>query len=506
MANKEKQAVWLYPEVKELLTTHMAAANAKSQSDFIEKAIRFYAGYLDCNSENMTEYLGETVSAVIDGIVKGSEQRISRALFKLAVQSAIQSHILAAVTDVDETDVGKQRNQYKSYKPEPGMTPRQIEKEVQRQAILFEEDCKRGQITAAVKFETFAEQWFEEYAKVNLRSTSYSRMKQLTKRIYPALGHKRLDKITSRDIQKFVTDLLINGKNMNNGKPLSRKTAVHHLSLISDVFSYAIRMGMLTDNPCRRVVVPKSEQEEKQIYTLDEVKTLYEHLRDEPMKYQVYLLLSIYSGFRRSEMLGLEWKDIDFENSLIHVRRTSQYTKEKGIYTDTTKTRKSKRVSKFPPSIMNLLKQFKTEQDKEAKQLGTKWEDHDRLFTKWNGAPMNPQTPFEWLQGYCERIGIPFRNIHSLRHLHASLLIFEGVDVVAVSADMGHSVVGTTLNLYSHMFQEARARNCDAISNALSFTNEVKAKEEKHSEDSTEGTYEDEDEQEEEQFGQVFGA
>ena len=119
---------------------------------------------------------------------------------------------------------------------------------------------------------------------------------------------------------------------------------------------------------------------------------------------------------------------------------------------------------------------------------------------------MNPQPPFEWLQGYCERIGIPFRNIHSLRHLHASLLIFEGVDVVAVSADMGHSVVGTTLNLYSHMFQEARARNCDAISNALSFTNEVKAKEEKHSEDSTEGTYEDEDEQEEEQFGQVFGA
>lgn len=104
---KEKQAVWLYPEVKELLTTHMAAANAMSQSDFIEKAIRFYAGYLDCNSENMTEYLGETVSAVIDGIVKGSEQRISRALFKLAVQSAIQSHILAAVTDVDETDVGK---------------------------------------------------------------------------------------------------------------------------------------------------------------------------------------------------------------------------------------------------------------------------------------------------------------------------------------------------------------------------------------------------------------
>lgn len=401
---------------------------------------------------------------------------------------------------------GKQRNQYKSYKPEPGMTKRQIEKEVQRQAILFEEDYKRGQITAAVKFETFAEQWFEEYAKVNLRPTSYARMKQLTKRVYPAIGHKRLDKITARDIQKFVTDMLVNGKNMNTGKPLSRKTAVHHLSFISDVFSYAVRMGMLCDNPCRRVFVPKQEQEEKQIYTIEQVKILYENLKSEPMKYQVYLLLSIYSGYRRSEMLGLEWKDIDFEHDLIHVRRTSQYTSEKGIYTDTTKTRKSKRVSKMPVSIMNLLRQFKADQNEEARRLGTKWEDYDRLFTKWNGAPMNPQTPFEWLKGYCERIGIPFRNIHSLRHLHASLLIFEGVDVVAVSEDMGHSVVGTTLNLYSHMFQEAKARNCDAISNALSFTNEVNTEEEKPAEDSNEDISENEDEQEEEQLGQVFGA
>ena len=407
---------------------------------------------------------------------------------------------------------GKQRNQYKSYKPEPKAaisralaSKRQIEKEMQRQAILFEEDCKRGQITAAVKFETFAEQWFEEYAKVNLRPTSYARMKQLTKRVYPAIGHKRLDKITARDIQKFITDMLTNGRNLNNGKPLSRKTAVHHLSFISDVFSYAVRMGMLCDNPCRRVFVPKQEQEEKQIYTIEQVKILYENLKSEPMKYQAYLLLSIYSGYRRSEMLGLEWKDIDFEHDLIHVRRTSQYTSEKGIYTDTTKTRKSKRVSKMPASIMNLLRQFKADQNEEARRLGTKWEDYDRLFTKWNGAPMNPQTPFEWLKGYCERIGIPFRNIHSLRHLHASLLIFEGVDVVAVSEDMGHSVVGTTLNLYSHMFQEAKARNCDAISNALSFTNEANTEEEKPAKDSYEDIYVNEDEQEEEQLGQVFG-
>ena len=171
------------------------------------------------------------------------------------------------------------------------MTPRQIEREVNKMAVLFEEECMRGQITSAIKFQRFAEQWFEEYAKINLRPTSYARMKQLTKRVYPALGHKRIDKITARDIQRFITDMMINGRNETTGKPLSRKTAVHHLSFISDVFTYAIRMGMLSDNPCRRVFVPKQEQLEKEIFTLDEVRTLFANLDNEPMKYQLYLCL-----------------------------------------------------------------------------------------------------------------------------------------------------------------------------------------------------------------------
>ena len=394
---------------------------------------------------------------------------------------------------------GKQHNQYKLWKPKPGMTPRQIEKEVRRQAILFEEDCKQGQITSAVKFETFAEQWIEEYARINLRPTSFSKIGQLKKRVYKAIGHKRLDKITSCDIQKFITGLLTTEKNLLNGKPLSRKTAIHHLSFISDVFSYAVRMGMLSNNPCSRVVVPKLEETEKEIYTLDEVKKLFDHLTDEPLHFQVYLTLAIYSGFRRSEMLGLEWKDIDFTYGTVKVRRTSQYTAEKGIYTDTTKTKKSRRISKFPANVMDLLKRYQQEQAEEAQRIGSKWEDHDRVFTKWNGAPMHPQTPYKWLRSYCERIDIPFRGIHSLRHLHASLLIYEGMDVVAVSADMGHSVVGTTLNLYSHMFQEARARNCEAITNALHFTTPQASPQPLPSAEADPGI------EEEEAFGQTFG-
>ena len=69
----------------------------------------------------------------------------------------------------------------------------------------------------------------------------------------------------------------------------------------------------------------------------------------------------IYSGLRRGKMLGLEWKDVDFENNIISVHRTSNYTAKKGIYTDTTKTKKSQRSLKFPQSVMDLLREYKNE-------------------------------------------------------------------------------------------------------------------------------------------------
>lgn len=284
-----------------------------------------------------------------------------------------------------DTD-GNQVIRAKTWKPEEGMTPRQIEKEVQRQAFLFEEKCLNGQVTATIKFEEFAEQWFEEYARLNLRHTSFERMKQLTARVYPAIGYLRLDKITGRHIQQFINDLALNGKSQKTGKPLSRKTVVHHLSFISDVFGYVVKMEMLADNPCKRVSVPKGEKKEKRIYTLEEIEQLFRLLETAPLKYRTFFTLAVYSGFRRGELLGLEWKDIDWDSGVISVRRTSNYTADKEIYTDTTKTKKSQRSLKFPLVVMDLLKMFKAEQDEERRNLGSKWVETDRLFVKWNAS------------------------------------------------------------------------------------------------------------------------
>ena len=339
---------------------------------------------------------------------------------------------------------GTQVTQRMTWTPEPDMTPLQIKKELNRQAILFEENCKQGQIVSAVKFENFAEEWFEDYAKLNLKNTTYVRQRRLTKRTYAAIGHIRLDKLTTREIQKFINSLAKDGVNEHNGKPLSRKTMVHYLSFISTVIDYAIKMDMLSDNPCKRVTIPKGSKKERKIYTMAETQRFIKLLEDEPLKWRAFFTLIIYSGMRRGEILGLEWKDIDMITGLIHIQRTSNYTKDKGIYTDTPKTESSVRYIKVPPEIIDLLKTYKAEQDTERERIADRWQDTDRLFVKWDGQPMNPDSPYSWLRRFCKENDLPCYGLHSFRHLYTSLLVGSGIDPTTVSGMLGHSQVSTT--------------------------------------------------------------
>lgn len=305
----------------------------------------------------------------------------------------------------------------KTWKPTPGMTERQIEKEVARQAIMFEEYCKKGIVTVNVKFKEFAEKWLNDFARVNLKKTTFQRMKNTTIRVYAAFGHLSVDSITRGQIQAFVDDMAKNGKNMKTGKPLSRKSIVHHLNFLSDVFNYALRFDMIDSNPCNHIFVPKGEKKEKEIYTVEEMKQLFKLVNQyAPLKYKAFLTLAVYSGFRNGELMGLEWKDVDWENNVISVRRTSNYTVTDGNYTDTPKTKSSIRSLKLPQQVFDVLSELRESQLKNKENLGTKWIDSDRLFVTEIGKPLHRGSPYKWQREFTERHGMRFCDIHSLRH------------------------------------------------------------------------------------------
>ena len=165
-------------------------------------------------------------------------------------------------------------------------------------------------------------------------------------------------------------------------------------------------MQMLSDNPCKNVVMPSKKTKERKLYTLEEVQKmldLFEEESEANYKYTIFFTLAAFTGLRRGELLGLEWKDIDWENDLIKVVRTSEYTKEKGIYTDTPKTESSKRFIKLPPELMQKLKDFKAWQDGYKAKLGTKWIECDRLFTKTDGTPMGMRQAYKFFERFCAK-------------------------------------------------------------------------------------------------------
>ena len=353
-----------------------------------------------------------------------------------------------------------------TYKPDPTKSDKWNEKELNKQAVMFEESCKKGQTSTSMKFEVFAREWFKDYAELKLKRNTVSNYHNLEKRAYASLGHIRVDKITPLDIQHFVRSLVADG--------LSTETVKSHVRFVSTVLSYAVKKRVLTYNPCATVDYPIAQEKERDFYSVDEVKRLLGLLRnegeqDEQQKpFALFFTLAAYMGARKGELLGLEWRDIDFNNDTITISRAYYYDSHRREYfTDTPKTKQSRRTLKMPSHVMDALKDFKAWQDTQKEIWGGSWVDTDRLFTQPNGEPMNTNKPYNYLREFCKRSGMRMCNVHSFRHFNASALINSGVDVVTVQTALGHSTPSTTLNFYSHNFSNAQTRAMVAIANAI---------------------------------------
>jgi integrase len=370
---------------------------------------------------------------------------------------------------------GKQVRQSMTWQPPENMTARQIEKELQRQAVIFEENCKLGKIVATVKFQDFAEKWFCEYAELKLKKNTLENYRGLSTRIFREIGHLRMDRVTPRHIQKFILDMT-NGEGQlgkHGGGKLSAKAVKHHVALISTIFTHAVKMQVVSTNPCAAVTLPKPDTKEREIYSEKETQLILDLLQqtlDEDKKEfhnVVYCILAFFSGFRRGELLGLEFRDIDFSRNIISVNRTSNYTCKDKIFTDTPKTKTSYRTVKMPQEIMDLLNEYKAHRSDYIDSVGDQWHESDRLFTTWCGKPMYPTTTTKFFKRFCERHGIRYLCLHTARHFAASSLINAGLDVKVVQNFLGHSTAQTTLGIYCHAFNSAQAAAMTAISGTI---------------------------------------
>lgn len=364
----------------------------------------------------------------------------------------------------------------KTWVPEPGMTEKQIEKELERQKVLFEEQVKQGiSPDTSIRFKDFADRWLVEYAKDHLAPKTFSRYVDYLKRINEGIGHIRLKELTPFHLNAFYKNLaedgiskrmvkLPNGK-LVNGK-LSPKTVHEHHVVISKILNTAVKWAVLDKNVALQADPPKVPYRE--INYLDETETrrMIFLLNNEPIQYRAMILLLLFTGMRRGELCGLEWKDIDFDTRKLKIVRSSQYLGGGQMFTKEPKTKAGIREISLSENTCCILQEYRLWQSRERLKLGELWKDTDRLFTQWNGIPIHPDTITGWFSRFIKRNNFPHVTLHSLRHTNATLLIAEGTDVCTVSKRLGHANTATTLNIYTHALHskdEEAAQKLDEV-------------------------------------------
>ena len=360
---------------------------------------------------------------------------------------------------------GKQIRQHMTWTPRPGMTERQIEKELDRQKKLFDEQVKNDQTrNGNIRFQHFAEQYLREYVQLRLKAKTAWDYQQKLERINRAIGHIKLKDLKPAHINSFYAILQEDGMHTQSGEKLSQRTVHAYHRVLSAALSKAVKWEYISENPAKRAAPPPLGKPKTTYLDEPDARRLLELLHNEPIRWRTMITFDLLSGLRRGELLGLRWCDIDAESQTIVINQTSNYVPGRGVYIDTPKNDTSNRPLHLTKSVFILLEEYKAWQDNQRDICGDAWRDKDgRVFTAEDGAPVFPDSITQWFSKFVKRVGLPKVTVHSLRHTYASLMIAEDVSLVVVSNQLGHANPSTTANIYAHAIASAKAKAAQTL-------------------------------------------
>lgn len=247
---------------------------------------------------------------------------------------------------------------------------------------------------------------------------------------------------------------------------LSSKSLKMTLSLLHASYDHAIRAHQLEENPCKMINIPEGKKKrEIRILHKDEIQPFLNALATVPLDDKVCYELALFMGLRRSEILGLKETDVDLVNRVLRIHNTRHRVDGQNL-DQITKTRLSTRILALPDIlVMDIAALLQSRQN-------FKYEKVDYLIQDGFGNVILPNTICARLRRMEEQNNLPNVTLHGLRHTYASLLNFEGVDIARISRELGHSNLATTMNIYTHIFEEASvsSRGIAKVINSLDFT------------------------------------
>lgn len=314
---------------------------------------------------------------------------------------------------------------------------------------VFKEACK---LTVA----EWSDIWDKEYL-ISVKPRMQEAYRSILKtHIRPKLGAIKLEMLNAPTIQHFYNELSQKGR--------SPKTVKNIHGVLHEMLQQAVRIGYLRVNPTDACTLPRVVK--KEIKPLDE-EAIRQFLKAvQGHRFELLYLITLFTGMREGEILGLSWDRVDFDKGTLLIDRQLQRAKDKeGQRQYSLVSLKNDKWRRITPAgfVMDLLNQQRIHQTEWRLRAGPAWEDSGLVFTNELGHHLSPHTVYHNFKRLVASIGIPEARVHDLRHSYAVAAIRSGDDIKTVQGNLGHATASFTLDVYGHVTDQMKKESADRM-------------------------------------------
>jgi len=362
----------------------------------------------------------------------------------------------AIVLEIRDPETGKRKRKWHSFEG----TKR--EAQIERSRLIAELTGGAYVEPARTTLAAFLDRWLD-HVKTQVSPRSYERYCELArKNIMPLLGGVMLSRLQPAMISRAYSLALAGGRCDRTGG-LAPRTVHHMHRILRQALQQAVIWGVLARNPAGAVRPPKTERTALETYDVAQTAELLDSMRATRMFMPV--ALAVLCGLRRGEIAALRWRNVDLSTAQISVVESAEQTKEAVRYKE-PKSGRARTVA-LSETMVEELRAHRLAQTQELLRLGVRISDDTFVVAQVDGNPLQPRSiTHEWVR-LISRAALPRIRFHDLRHAHATHLLASGVHPKVASERLGHSQVGITLNLYSHVLPGMQADAASRVDVAL---------------------------------------
>jgi integrase len=361
----------------------------------------------------------------------------------------------AIVLDVRDPATGKRKRKWHSFRG----TKREAQNQCSRLITEFMQGAylEPSKVTVA----EFLEKWLDQI-EPRVAPRTLERYQEIArKNIVPLLGQTILTKLRPDQIATAYAKALKSGRRDGSGG-LSSRTVHHMHRVLKQALATAVRWRTLLHSPVDSVDPPKVERTKMKALDPHETARLLSHFRS--TRIFVPVLLAVLCGLRRGEITALRWRSVDLSRGQLSVAESTEQT-TKGTRLKETKNGRARTVA-LPSLVVEELRRHRVCQAEELLRVGVGMTDQTYIVAREDGCPLQPNSlTHEFVRILAKAADVPRIRFHDLRHTHATHLLSNGIHPKVAQERLGHSTVGITLDLYSHVLpgmQEDAAAKVDA--------------------------------------------